>query len=634
MKKNFFIAVLALGTLASCTSDEFVGENGPNALQSNSDAIGFGSGFRAVTRADHTGKNAATLLNNQFIVSGFKGDGSAMTSVFPDYVVKYTENTAGKTESNTSDWEYVGITALAPSAIAGNTQTIKYWDYATSRYDFVAYSTGDATVITTGTPTDGQVLVSAIAPNSYGPTYTLKGASADLAKCYIADMVTAYRDGTTDPNHPYQKEVTLSFRNLAAKARVALYETIPGYSVKDVKFYTSHSQTINTASADEPTLFTTGTSDADNFFTAGTATVSFPTAGSAKVSESDYNKAHVAFSDMTKSTTQAFGTLQKVAKESNEAGDDNVFLGRTLPTASYAGTSSPWYTTVLPNETGTVLELRVDYTLVPTDGAAETIKVHGATAFIPAIYAAWKPNYAYTYIFKLSDNTNGWTDPAGTDPAGLYPITFDAVVVDAEEFTQSTITTVATPSITTYQKGHDVTKDEYAVGDIYVQVMDNSASPAALKSDLGTKATLYTMSAVKSEAEVMDALNIRTSTTGSTLKTIVGRNGQTLTGVALTTDVTAVPGVDGNDITVTSGTAAKFAATTGTYAFVYEVSDAADSYIYAAETLSSEPTNWPTNWYKDPNGAEAASSTFETGTYYHRYTNDNKVYGVKVIKVQ
>ena len=113
-----------------------------------------------------------------------------------------------------------------------------------------------------------------------------------------------------------------------------------------------------------------------------------------------------------------------------------------------------------------------------------------------------------------------------TDPKGLFPITFDAVVtsfVDANA-EQTTVTTVATPSITTYQQGHDhANKDEYSksqtagvsnVKDLYVQVMDNSGATPTLKADLNDdgKSLLFAVSkADASEAEVMDALQNRTN---------------------------------------------------------------------------------------------------------------------------
>ena len=640
--KYFFLAAFA-ATFASCANDEYIGDTSPTALeQTGGDgSIQFGSGFKAMTRADHVGADAAGLLDNKFYVVAFNGDGSSsMSQTFDNYLVEWTANTAGTSESNTSDWEYVGKTAPAWSGITGKTQTIKYWDYSKAQYDFIAWSPGTATAVTTD-PASGQVKITAPTAGSYAPTYTLQGTRDDLAKCYIADMVTAYKDNQTPAQPKYQDEVTLTFRNLATKVRVALYETVPGYSVKDVKFYTDASTSLATgASATTFNLFTSGSTDADKFYTKGTYTVSFPTKGSSSLSNPDYNKAHVAFVAETSETKEDFGALNKVGKQQDEANNTD-YLGRTLAEASYAGTD-PYYKTMLPNETGTVLQLRVDYTLLAIDGSGEEIKIHGATAYVPSIYAQWMPNYAYTYIFKISDNTNGWTSTTDTDPKGLYPITFDAVVVDSEEHTQSTITTVATPSITTYQKGHDVTKNEYlaSTGDIYIQVMTNGTLASNLTTDGVSKLYTLTGKSNPTEADVMDALNIQASASGDV---ITGRNDLVLTGASITNNITAVPGVNGNDITVTSGTAAKFTPATGTYAYVYYTgTDKTDTNIYSAVHFAkdaSKPGDWTGNYWNNPDGTGSAVVTFDSSpaegvTYYRHYTNLNKVYGVKVIKVQ
>lgn len=639
MRKFYFISAITALSLAGCSSDEYLGGEGPNSPDEPATGIiSFGGKSVAMTRADHVGADAASMLNNKFIVEGAKLVGTTYTEVFDDYQVQWKTNTAGTTESNTSDWEYVGLDALAPSSIAGNKQTIKYWDFTASQYDFAAYSTKDATVVTTGTPTAGQVKVSAIDYNNLNTAaYTLQGATADLAKCYIADLVTAYNPAD------FQKEVKFTFRNLASKVRVAFYETVPGYSVKNVKFYTDATTTLATgASATNVTLFTTGTTAADKFYTAGTYTVSFPTTGSANKTNSDYNKAHVAFAAETTGagTTQAYGAINYGTKEASEKTTGDIWLGRTSNTASFAGTAAPYYTTVLPNETGSVLELRVDYTLESIDGSGEEINIHGATAFVPAIYAAWKPNYAYTYIFKISDKTNGWTsttnnggtgsDPAGgTDPAGLYPITFDAVVVDSEEFTQSTITTVETPSITTYQKGHDITKNEYAAGDIYVQVYGST-----LAADLDAKGQLYTLNKAATEADVFAALNLQSA---STTSTITGRNGVVLTKADSDATITAIPGVDGNDITVAAKTAAKFTAAAGIYAYVYTVTapTTTEDITTAVSVASGFDFDAATEEYYTDEACTtlATGTTTAAGTYYQKYTKNNGVYGVKVIKV-
>ena len=101
--------------------------------------------------------------------------------------------------------------------------------------------------------------------------------------------------------------------------------------------------------------------------------------------------------------------------------------------------------------------------------------------------------------------------------------------------------------------------------------------------------------------------------------------------------VTAIPGEDGNDITVTKGQAVKFTGAAGTYAYVYQVSDGTDTDVLLAETLTAEPADWATAgvWYTDAAGTTAAPTTFAAGTYYKKmYTNLNKVFAVKVIKVQ
>lgn len=720
MKKQLFLAATAIIALASCSSDEFVGDNSPDKVNTNETAaITFGSSSKGLTRANYYGKDAAEKLNNKFIVGGFKGATGTSTvytageittkgipatgMVFDNYVVTWSANSAATTESNSSDWDYVGTTALAPSSIAGHNQSIKYWDYSTDQYDFIAYSTSDATVVTGETaPASGQVHVTAINAAKAGDkddvnaAYKLKGDIEGLKKCYIADMVTVYKDGTKGTK--YQDVVNFTFRSLSSKVRVALYETVPGYAVKDVTFYTSASVKLNSESSDDKkataTLFTTGSSTKDNFYTDGEYKVYFPTIGKSNVEVSDYNKAHVVFTPSATGTTTTmnFGALDyQTARKHFEGGADSKWLARDAAHATFAGTADPYYQTALPNEEGAVLELRVDYTLYSEDGSGEQIKIYGATALVPAIYTAWKPNYAYTYLFKISDNTNGWTNKAdaatnGTDPAGLYPITFDAIVLETEDNTQSTITNIATPSITTYQLGHkygDGTDEEHgskeylaSKGDIYIQVM---GSDGVLKSDLNDKGKLYTVtgggSTPATEAEILDALNIRTNTGDSPIN---GRNGWVLTTASVTNGFTTIPGADGNNITIAANTAAKFLPTANTtYAYVY------DTGTYGGDYYPTKPEGWPTGYYTDPECTTAASGEwtaagtyytqsstvrtyvtlsakpddwntgtndayftdeacttaaasgdgYQDGNYYKKYTVNNKIYGVKVIKI-
>ena len=641
MNKYLFLAAIAITALASCSDNNYVGDNSPNSPD-GSGAIAFGGGFKAVTRGNAYGADAAALLNNRFVVGGFKtADGTTYSKVFDNYGVAWTENTAGKTASNTSDWEYVGVTPLSPvsSITASVGQTVKYWDYSTSSYDFIAYSTGAATEVS-GEPTAGQVKVTAIDHANKGTAaFTLTGASNDLAGCYIADLVTVNKAN-------YGKEVQLTFHSIASKVRIGLYETIPGYSVTNVKFYQVHPTTLGTGSGTTPYLIG-----------------SFTSSNSFVVSYSG-NTAQVTPSGSTSANNVSFGSFPSTA------------IGTTSAATTFAGTTSPYYQTMMPNAGTGALELAVDYTLESEDGSGEIINVYGATARIPAAYTKWLPNYAYTYIFKISDNTNGWTSTVTIDPSGLYPITFDAVVFSPEDASeQSTITTVSTPCITTYQKGHVYTAGpEYAASNdnpIFVQVMVDGN----LIGDLGTNGQLYTLAAGKSEADVLNALSIQTA---SDATTITGRNGLVLTKTESDATIEAIPGVDGNNITVTAGQAASFAATAGNYVYVYDTGEwdgvavalttqptgwptgyytnkacttaattfsagtfyKKESYIYSAETMgASAPTDWAAEglWYKDPNGETAAGAWYDANNgkvFYKRYTVDHKNYGVKVIKVQ
>ena len=658
MKKNLFFAAVALVALASCASDDYIGENNnsPNPVNGKESAIVFSSGANAMTRTDYVGSAAATLLNNNFVVYGVKSDGTINGTdevmVFDHYNVKYADGSANSTTSNTDGWEYVAQATHTHSN--SSAQTIKYWDYAMSQYDFIAYSAGLATE---GTG-DGKVNISAINPakmtgvdsNADGKidqgAYTIEGDADDLAKCYIADLVTAYR--TAD----YQKTVQFKFRSLSAKVRVALYETVPGYSVKDVVFYTDAS---TVATDGEAHLYTTGS---DVFNEIGTYTVYYPTTGSGNTSKTDYNKAHLAFtpSSATGATpkVKSFGAFAKSSdntsfaiKEDHEADDD--YLGRASDEATYAGvntTANPnFYTVVIPNEDGAVLNLKVNYTLVSTDGSGEEINVTGATALVPAKYASWKSGYAYTYLFKISHNSNGQTG-TGTTPAGLYPITFDAVVMNSEaDGVQETITTVATPSITTYTKGKVVTdQSEYSTGaNIYV-VVDNGTALT-----VGTNAKLYTVTLADgaaqtlNEASIGNALKYGADGTagGKATKTVTDANGKSLVvteadGLTAITEIAATDAPDGNAITVNG---AKFApASAGNYVFAYRVSVGSATattaaYDPTATYYSMTPTTG-TGFYLEATPTAAEIAAWDSNKSKYTTAPTQPVYAYKIIIVQ
>ena len=576
MKKYFIYAVSALA-LAGCSSDDFLGgQPSPTKLTDNN-VINFNGDRSSTTRSEPLkGQSAAGKLGNKFVVYGYKTSGSTPQVVYDHYNVNWA-GTANHTESNTNGWEYVGYDPNALSSLPeGSKQTIKYWDYSASQYDFIAFSFGTATQKTETVPS-GQVEASKVTiannVNGYsGPTYTLTGAVDDLANVYIADRVTAKKGATPKANLlvAYGSPVQFNFRSLGTKVRIGLYETVPGYSVKDVKFYRENN---DNAPVTDPCLYASSTTIPDG---SGTMTVTFPTTSE---SATDYNKAHVAWSVAAGSSNVSVLGLTNYSLGSSNADQKEAQGNYLVRTSTDARNAS--YKTVLPAKVG-ALKLKVDYTLVSIDGSGETINVNGATAEVPEVYTNWEPNYAYTYIFKISDNTNGSTGGTGT-PAGLYPITFDAIVTETEDGLSETITTLSEPSITTYAKG--AVNDEYKAGfNIYVSVVKAGYNVTLSLTDPNINCALYTAEGNNynggiTESTVANCIANGTHDPSGTW-TATDANSNKLTvkaanGLSIEREIAAEDAADGNAI---SGKFAKFTPSAGTYVFEYTHSNSKKYY--------------------------------------------------------
>lgn len=544
---KFFIAAASALALASCSSDDFLGEIQGNEQNGATSAINFGGDTGKITRATTKGNAAADLLENNFVVVGFKGSkedaANNETYAFDHYNVNFKDGSAFSTESNRAGWEYVNqdmkVKGVDKSLAQGGAsqQTIKYWDHSCESYDFIAFSMGkkDATSkYATPTHVDKDNLATA--------AYTLSGNVNTLSECYISDMKTV-----TEPNYN-DASVSMSFRHLASKVRMALFETVPGYVISDVKFYTDPTSTTT----DNPEGSLIG-----KFNNSGTLTVYFPTTGTDHAAEKDYNKAHVKFTASTTAgetgvlDSKGFGAVNYNNQAEGTINAGSTYLSQNAATPSYCGAG---YQNVLPSEgAASAITLRIDYKLTSVDGSKETINVKGATATVPAEYTEWKSGYAYTYIFKISQNTNGSTGGTST---GLTAISFDAVVVDDEaNGLQETITTVSDNSITTYgYKDNKVTTNgnEYVNGtDIYATVYSAGATVAPQK--------LYTVTLEDgatqtiNEASVANALVKGTNDTAKKTWTVTDYAGKKMIvteteGVATT--VTSVPAGPGYTLNV------------------------------------------------------------------------------------
>lgn len=488
MNKYLIIAASALA-LAGCSSDDFLGDGSGNGQ--NSAAIQFGGGTTKTHRATSTGVyKIENLKANGFWVYGTKHsndeDNTATNdqAVYTNYYLNYKDGTANNTQSNTAGWEYVGVDNtkyrdnVTPKVDAD--QTIKYWDYSATAYTFYA-ATAKPEDVEAGKVRIKKITADAGANGSVytkGYEVTLKdGATWD--ELYFADrkVINKTRDAEHGKNDVYGGEVNFTFRNALTKVRVAMYETIPGYSVTiDGFYYTKDGETAQTTEATDKFK-----ADASN-----TPLETSATGVTYKVVYYNKTEANGQLENQPKMLPNETG--EGATKNVLELGDGNNLkqgtkLSEIITTPTY-DTDGGKYTLFMPQaDNDKTLSLKVNYTLTSLDGSGEQIKVKGATAVIPAKYLCWRPNYAYTYLFKISDNTNGSTG-GKDDPAGLYPITFDASVVETETGNVEYISAMGTATITTfavkgnlYQHG----KADYENGsDLYATVVEKNKSTVAL----------------------------------------------------------------------------------------------------------------------------------------------------------
>lgn len=622
MKRNYLtFAALASIVLASCTNDELAGDSlevsNPEAPQ----AIAFSSGFKNISRADLYGSDAAAKLGNTFVVYGTKHisqeDKTADNDkvVFNNFQVVYTPNTAGTAASNSSDWDYLSLQAYDATPTS---QGIKYWDYnAAKGHTFYAFSSSDISF--PKNTTDNKVQVTKVTEDgtslyNKGYAVTLK-TGANLNNLYFSDRVEVAKDD-------YDKTVNFTFRNIGAKLRIGFYETIPGYSVKIDRFYIDADATAAITDFAEM-----NTAKTDGFY----ASLQNIKRGVEQTLNVTY------YSSGTEINRPKFGNPSADYVYTLNLGNAAGIIGQELATSSSSPTwvdgTSGDYTPIYPFETNTnPLLLKLDFTMTAEDGSPDVIHVKGARAIVPAQYVQWKSNFAYTYIFKISDKTNGTTgkvdangDP--TDPEGLKPITFDAITVDVTEERQETISSISTNSITTYAEGAIV--DEYKTGkSIYVVTTDNSnnvITPSAIGIGAG-QARVYKIDKATTEASVLAKL------TGSPIDI-------TLTPLTPPATIeTTIPLADGTTPAISN---VKFTpSASGYYAYVYTTT----AYVAPTYAVQTSGAYVSSNTYYMLSGSgayyavsvptEAAFEANKAKLYLQTAAGTPGVYDVKVIKVQ
>lgn len=442
MKKYIFLAASAL-TLASCSSDDFLGDTPGSTPTSANSAIKFDGNAGKISRATSNTGSAADMLGNEFKIYGVKSGATSGTDynpVFKDYLLWY-DDANKNTTTNKSGWEYVGGNGNhGPNnvVILTSPQTIKFWDYASADYRFVAGAPSTAFNFTPGTNnTLESATITGLSGHITANTESGTDPKTEPNPVYVAKPVVVSSDN-------YKQPVTFTFVRHQTKVRVGIYEKIPGYKISSIRFYPYEENSDAFSSTSSQNIILTTTTA--GYFKGGSIV-------SGKINY-DWSEPKYTFEYETTGLTQSknwYGgrfANGVPATVSTEAGIENLY-------GTDADMESNGYFTVLPTPSTTEAKpilIKCDYTLESIDGSEETIEVKGATAAIPAAYSKWNTNTLYTYLFKISENTNGYT---GNDPnkTGLYPITFYAAVEAPQFGMEGTITTFTTPSITTYQVG-------------------------------------------------------------------------------------------------------------------------------------------------------------------------------------
>jgi hypothetical protein len=605
--KNKFILASAILALASCADNSYLGDQ-EEKTSAGGGAISFGSNNPSITRAEDA--TSAKKLDYTFQVYGTKTVSSTTSNVFATnvydgtsntpYWAWFNSNTANTTNSNSAGWEYVGVkdevknlpdskTFTIPS-----TQTIKYWDNSASQYDFVAFKANAV----------GETPAAAQITNVTTSGFTVSATPAQLAALYIADKKVIVKN--TDA---FGKEVEFTFRNAATKVRLGIYETVPGYSVRNIKFYYTPKNSTETSSYASSSAASHATLTGKFVGASNSNAISF-----AVTYEGNPLKAVIKPSNTATVNTEHFdfGTI---------GSSDASELGTTSTSPTWAGGSAD-YISVFPNTDANNIAnmtLKVDYDLY-NSGSGEVINVTGKTAVVPAAYMTWKPNYAYTYLFKITDDQ-------------LTPITLDAVVVEDGEGNQETITTVTEPSITTYSEASNVISDnEYKENaNIFATVMENNSVVIPRLSENVKVYYVTTTNATNfpiTELSLATAIKNNTGTTGE----IKYKDITSITvDPTVNTEIyfTAVPSVSDNKVKLTG---VKTISAADTY---YAIEYTKVEYVAATGTYVSG-----TKYYTDSTGATTVdtsgftSGSTDVSSYFVAQPVSPAVKAYKVIKIK
>lgn len=616
MKKFLLMAAVAT-TLVNCSSDFDLSEGqGGGGV---SDVIGFQvQGRNSIKRG-----TLQEAKHYNFGVFAYKSSDQT-NNIMDNYLVGYLDPKGYSTSGSTTDdpnsnvdgksnWMYEGMgwaqfhgtyageNVEKGSKYASNNeyQYLRYWDNSaesTCFYAYVPYLNKGA-VGATVSYVDG----TAKGTSDNTDTYVMTFPFGTIQHGYDDEQAYEYMYASTQVAAAnYGHDVQLAFKRLNAKVNIKFWEDIPGYSVHmidlgDVPVATGTKHyTISAVPAKKVTV--------DNSHIYGYDLGKIYTENGVKIQFSDGVKTGIKqYAGTTSSDPLAFATPTAA-----QIGENRV--DATASTTTYFAIPKGHNVDVLKNDAKNIgqtqscesdlaktgLTFHVSYELISTTG--EKITVKDATVHVPSDYCEWKENTRYTYIFKITTNSNGTTGsetPKPTDPSvptetALYPIVFDNCTVEEWEDNESEWEITEGTNNTWYDV--QLGSDEYSFDNtsektLTVKVQRTSKNPTdntSLVKELTPAATELSVKAPNGDAVITD-------------------------GNVETTYANAGWAINNNVITVPAGAA------TGKYTITYTATD--------HDVNANNPTTYTENFFVgtacsvNTNLAVVATNAVETNTY-------------------
>lgn len=481
MKKIFSLAAIACMIMASCTNDSLVDDFSQNKYDVSKVNIGFNMTTANSTRADalqtkghyefgvfgYSGAEAD--VNGDQIMENYLVAYGSLTNPYKDLAAGASTWMAGAEASTTvpgdgvSSWFYEGLDNASnykAPVIPDVAQSLKYWDESTAATYFSAYApyynqvavktANDKAVEYTESATKGaetlkfqnlstfytdpvQQIATATAP------YTGEGAYDTNTELINAnEALYAY---TNVNKSSYGNDVSILFNHVNSQIKIAFYEAIKGYKVELIDllpeanawgetyqgiqltpakpaqtnwlhdgvsgalvgdYYPQPANGEKPAYYDQADVTVKGIKDVDSIKVAAPANGALPVVD---------NFIYAPANDATALIKSA--TKSKTVNCISELKDNPTKLATVLyALPRYQGATN--ITGGVGVETG--FTLHVSYKLIPEDGSKETT-IYDARVYVDPMFCKWEAGTCYTYVFKITSNTNGTTDPDKVDPA-------------------------------------------------------------------------------------------------------------------------------------------------------------------------------------------------------------------------